>query len=207
MSRAAGPEKITCLRQTDPSHAPHPTVNPPHEIADPTAAGDRTAWFATEIQPHGLQLRSYLRGSFPSVRDVDDVVQESYLRIWRARARQSIRSAKNFLFQIARHVALDQLRHERLSPIDPVADLAGLRVMDGEPDAAAAACSHDEIALLAAAIDALPARCREIFVLRKIQRVPQREIARRLGLSEHTVQAQVSRGMKRCEKFFAELGL
>jgi DNA-directed RNA polymerase specialized sigma24 family protein len=62
---------------------------------------DNARWFAEEVLPHDRALRGYLRGSFPAVRDVEDVVQESYLRIWRTRAAQPIRSARGFLFRIA----------------------------------------------------------------------------------------------------------
>jgi RNA polymerase sigma factor (sigma-70 family) len=48
----------------------------------------------------------------------------------------------------------------------------------------------------------LPDRCREIFILRKLKQVPQKEIASRLGISERTVESQVTRGMKLCEAFF-----
>lgn len=168
---------------------------------------DHNRWFMDEVHRHDSQLKAYLHGSFPSVRDLDDVVQESYLRIWRARATQSIRSAKSYLFQVARHVVLDLIRHQRSSPIDTVTDLSDLRVLDSRPDAADAACSREEIVLLADAIDSLPARCREIFILRKIKQVPQKEIAFILGISVQTVQVQVLRGMKRCEKFLARRGL
>lgn len=173
----------------------------------PEPASDHTRWFAEEVHPHEAQLKAYLRGSYPSVRDVDDVVQESFLRIWRVRAGQSIASARGLLYQIARHVALDFIRHDRASPFKLVTDLTGLRVYDQSPDSAAAACTCEEIELLADAIDALPARCRDIFILRKIKRVPQKEIARTLRISEQTVQVQVQRGMKRCEKFLAQRGL
>lgn len=168
---------------------------------------DQARWFIEEVHCHDSQLKAYLRGSFPSVRDLDDVVQESYLRIWKARATQSIRSAKGFLFQVARHVVLDLIRHERVAPIQAVTDLTGLRVLDGKPDAAEAACSREEILLLADAIETLPARCREVFILRKIRQIPQKQIASVLGISVQTVQVQVLRGMKRCEKFLSRRGL
>jgi RNA polymerase sigma-70 factor (ECF subfamily) len=176
-------------------------------VNTPEPASDHTRWFAEEVHPHEAQLKAYLRGSYPSVRDVDDVVQESFLRIWRARAGQSIASARGLLYQIARHVALDFIRHERMSPISSVTDLAGLHAYDERPDAAETACTREEIALLADAIDALPARCRDVFLLRKIKRIPQKEIARMLKISEQTVQVQVQRGMKRCEKFLTQRGL
>jgi RNA polymerase sigma factor (sigma-70 family) len=172
----------------------------------PVADEANARWFAAEVHAHDQQLKAYLRGSFPSIRDVDDVAQESYLRVWKARATQSIRSAKGFLFQIARHVATDVLRRDFASPIKGVTDLAALTVFDDKPNSAEVACSQEEISLLADAIDALPARCREVFILRKIQRLPQKEIARLLGISEQTVQVLVLRGMKRCEKFFHHRG-
>lgn len=154
-------------------------------------------WFKEEVQPHDASLKAWLRGRFPAVRDVDDVVQESYLRIWKARALHPINSAKAFLFRVARNLALDTLRHERRSPITAVTDLSGLFVIDDKPDAAANAARQQEIALLVEAIDALPARCREIFILRKLQGVSQKDIAARLGLSEQTVQVQAARGLRR----------
>ena len=171
------------------------------------SSAENARWFADEVHTHDAQLKAYLRGSFPSIRDVDDIAQESYLRVWRLRATQTIRSAKGFLFQIARHVATDSVRRERASPVKGVTDLAVFTVLDSRPDSAEAACTQEEIALLADAIHALPPRCREVFVLRKLQRVSQREIAERLGISEPTVQVLVYRGMRRCEVFLARRGV
>jgi len=168
---------------------------------------DQSRWFTQEVYTHDSQLKSYLRGSFPSVSDVDDIAQESYRRIWKVSATESIRSAKGFLFHIARRVATDLLRRQKAAPFSNVADSTRLSVFDIMPDAAEVACTRDELALLASAIEALPARCREVFVLRKLKRVPQKEIARLLGISEQTVQVLVLRGMKRCEKFLAKRGL
>ena len=175
--------------------------------SEPTHAAEHLRWFSEQVQPHDGQLKAYLRGAFPKVRDVDDVVQESYLRIWKASAVQPIRSAKAFLFRIARNVALNLLEHERVSPLHAVADLAALPVIEDGPDAAAAACTREEILLLADGIEALPARCREIFILRRIKGVPQKEIAARLGISEQTVQVQVQRGVKRCAEFLRRHGV
>lgn len=164
-------------------------------------------WFAEEVHPHGGALRSYLRRSFPAVRDVDDVVQESYLRVWTARAGQPIRCARAFLFKVARHVALDLVRRHRASPIAEVRDFDALSVVEDKPNAADALSTAEKIQLIAEAIAALPPRCREIIVRRKLQGVSQREVAAQLGLSEKTVEVQVARGVRRCEEFVRARGI
>jgi RNA polymerase sigma-70 factor (ECF subfamily) len=186
-------------------------MNPPaHEplLSAPPGAGvssDHARWFEAEVHAHDSHLKSWLRGAFPSA-DAEDIAQESYLRTWLANLSRPVRSAKAFLFTVARHLALNSCRRRRNSPIIAVPDLSALGVLDEGRDAAEAAAASDEIALLKEAIAALPPRCREIIILRKIQRVPQREIAARLGLSEVTVAEQIWRGLRRMEAFFIKRG-
>lgn len=159
---------------------------------------ERTHWFAEEVQPHERMLRSYLRGTFPAVRDVDDVVQESFLRLWRMRATEPIRSAKAFLFLVARRVALNVLRKQHNSPFADYGEHAASRVLDDRPDAAEAVIVQERIDQLADALMTLPSRCREAVVMHKIHGLPQREVAVRLGISERTVETHVRAGVARC---------
>jgi RNA polymerase sigma factor (sigma-70 family) len=162
---------------------------------------EQASWFANEVQLHGPQLKCYLRGSFPSVRDVDDVVQESFLRVWQRQLRRPVACARSFLYTVARNLAIDALRRKAASPEEPVADLAALNVLDDRPDAADAACTREELEILMQAIESLPARCREIVVLHKLHGLSAREIAARLGIAEGTVHLQGSKGVRRCEEF------
>ncbi|HRE79927.1 MAG TPA: sigma factor, partial [Opitutaceae bacterium] len=82
-------------------------MNTPH--SEPVPDVDPTRWFTTEVHAHEASLRTHLRAAFPRARDVDDLVQESYLRVWKAQASRPILSAKAFLFKVARHAALDLL--------------------------------------------------------------------------------------------------
>ena len=100
---------------------------------DHLAVSDSARWFSEEAQPHGPALKDYIRRAFPSLRDVDDVVQESYLRLWRRHAEEPIRSARAFLFSVAQRIAIDGLRRRRRSPIDSFASLAELNIADDTP--------------------------------------------------------------------------
>lgn len=168
---------------------------------------EEARWFEEQVQPHDAQLKAYLRNSFPAVRDVDDIVQEAYLRVLKARTAQPIQSAKAFLFKVARHLALDLLRHHRKSPINSVGHLDGLGVIEDRPDAAELASRQEKIRLLAEGISRLPNRCREIFLLHKIQGLSRREVALKLGLSEKTVEVQTARAMDRCGIFLRKHGV
>lgn len=173
----------------------------------PPSNTEQARWFKDEVHPHDGQLKSWLRGQFPTVRDVDDVVQESYMRIWKARLAHPIDSAKAFLFSVARRVALDLVRSQRRSPVDTVSDWETAGVLSTERDPAANVSQQEKIDLLADAIAALPTRRREIVILRKLQRLPQREVALRLDLSERTVENQLYRGIRQCEEYLRIRGV
>jgi RNA polymerase sigma factor (sigma-70 family) len=167
-----------------------------------TPKSDDIRWFTEEVQPHESTLRAWLRNRFPSLTDTDDLVQESYARLWRAREAGRVMNARNYLFATARNAALDLFRHEKVVPMTSITEMQGLRVLDSAPDAAESVSRNDELALLTEAIRALPARCREVLVLRKLHGLSQKQIAEKLGISENTVAAQASFGVRRCMEYF-----
>lgn len=177
-------------------------MSSPPAISESPAVPAQARWFNEEVQPHEASLRAYLRGSFPAVRDVDDVVQDSFLRVWKARASQPIRSAKAFLFTVARRLALDHVRRERISPIAAIGHLGELRVIEERPGVLDDVGQRERIQLLAEAIAGLPERCRDVFILYKIEGLARKEAAARLGLSEKTVEAHTARAMRHCEAYF-----
>jgi len=171
-----------------------------------TPNSDPFCWFVDEVQPHAAALRAYVKNAFPSVsNEADDVVQDSLLRVWLVRAKAPIQSVRGLLYTIARHCAIDVVRRSKRVLIEPP---ESLDQFSGAAEQTAEWVSRDEkVRLLAQAIDGLPARCREVLVLRKLRCIPQREVARRLGISEKTVEAQLSRGIKRVEDRLRRLGV
>lgn len=176
-------------------------------MAVPNPKSEQSRWFAEEVQPHEASLRAWLRHRFPALPDVDDIVQESYARLLRAKEAGPVRYAKAFLFTTARNAVLDLFRRDRVVAFDRVAEVERLAVIEDAPSAPDAVNRQQELALLAEAIRALPERCRHVLTLRKLYGLPQKEIAFRLGISEHTVEVQVAKGMRRCTAYFAERGL
>lgn len=164
-------------------------------------------WFEAEVQPHESSLRAYLRAVFPSLPDLDDLVQETYLRLIRARERGPVSYAKAFLFTTARNAAMDLFRRRKIVSFENVGDFKDWSLADGKPDAGEALNQQQELALLAEAIKCLPTRCRQAVTLRVVYGMPAKEIARRLGISECTAKAQLAKGLRRCSHYFQERGL
>ena len=183
-----------------------PAVSTP-TTPESSQVADQTRWFAEEVHAHDGQLKAYLRGSFPGVRDVEDIVQESYLRVWRSKATQPIRSAKAFLYTVAKRIALDWLRRERVARIDDVEDLTALSVYDDGKSAVEAAHRAEIVELMIAAVASLPPRCRDIVILRKFKLLTGRETAAALGLKEHTIEVQLARGNARIREFLQARGV
>ena len=171
---------------------------PPRVAAVPPLDSETNRWFAEEVLPHETILRAYLRHKFPTLTDVDDVVQESYLKIVRARLDGRLQSARGFLFTVARNIVLDGFRRQRTHSLGDVAESDAGDVLEEGPGVAEHVSRHQELELLAAAIEALPLRCRQVLKLRKIYGLSHKEIAAQLGISERTVNVQIGLGVKRC---------
>jgi RNA polymerase sigma factor (sigma-70 family) len=167
---------------------------------------DQTNWFTAELAPHESALRAYLHGHVAPA-DIDDVVQETYARLLRAYERGPITSPRGLLFATARNITRDLFRRRTTANTFPIAEIDETRVFDDAPNAAEIATRQQETDLLVLAIAELPPRCREVLVLRKFENLSHREIAQRLAISEHTVEAQLTKALHRCENFFARHGL
>jgi len=166
---------------------------------------DLTRWFTEHVQPHEGILRSWLRARFGEQVDLDDIVQDSLLRVLLARRAAELRAPKAFLFTIARNLALDQLRRRQVFCPEPLVESGALSVLDEDGDVREAVAHHHDLLLLTEAIQSLPARCQDIFRRRKIYGFSQQEIAAQLGLSTSTVSAQLAIGLDRCTTYFAQV--
>jgi RNA polymerase sigma-70 factor (ECF subfamily) len=171
------------------------------------ASPSLSQWFMAEVWPHEAALRAYIRVRFPSLTDIDNIIQETFARVLRAHGSGGVRSPKALLFSTARNAALDQLRHERVIPIESIANIEALSVFEDRSDAVETLSREQELQLLEQAVRSLPGRCQEILILKKIEGLSYAEIGMKLGISPNTISAQLTLGVLRCRRFLAERGV
>lgn len=172
----------------------------------PDASPEVSRWFATEVQPHRPALRAWLLARFPTLPDVDDIVQESLSRLVQAREVSPIRSARALLFTTARNLALDAVRRQRVVAFESMEATTDPSVFTDRDDVVANVSKQQELELLTKAIQSLPDRVRQIFTLRTAYGLTQKQIAEKLGVSESTVEKQMAGGIRRCAQFFSQGG-
>lgn len=164
---------------------------------------DQTLWFITEVQPHRPALRAWLLARFPTLPDVDDVVQETFVRILRAREVTPVRSVRALLFVTARNLALDTVRRQKVVRFEAITEEMNLTVVDDRGDVLAALNQQQELELLTQAIQSLPDRCRQVMTLRTSYGYTAKQIAGCLGVSESTIDKELAQGIHLCTAFFA----
>lgn len=138
--------------------------------------------------------------------EIEDIVQETYVRVSQFERVSDIRHPRSFLYRTARNLALDHIkRHESRTSVSLPEDeeedgdllQAGLDVCDQ-------LAAKQEFEIFCAAVQQLPLQCRRVFVLRKVYGYSQKEIARALDIGESTVEKHIAYGIKRCSSFIAE---
>lgn len=154
-------------------------------------------WFVREVLVHERTLTLYLQRCWPRADEVHDLRQEVYARVYEAAASHRPTAPKAFLFTTARHLLADRARRGRVVSIEAVGDFEPSNVYlidDATPERWMGA--RQALRRLAEALDQLPDRCREVVWLRRVEELPQKDVAQRLGISARTVEKHLAKGMR-----------
>jgi RNA polymerase sigma-70 factor (ECF subfamily) len=159
-------------------------------------------WFTREILVHESALMRYLSRSWHRRDEIHDLRQDIYVRIYEAAAKARPTMPKSFMFTTARHLMTDRLRRARVVSIDAVGDLDALNVLIDDISPERRLGARQELKHLTEAFDRLPDRCREVMWLRRVEELPQKEVAQRMGIGEKTVEKQIAKGMRLIAEYF-----
>jgi RNA polymerase sigma factor (sigma-70 family) len=170
-------------------------------------ADERHDWFLNQIFRHRAALHRYLQRFTSGAEDVEDLVQETYVRMYALPDYREIESPRALLFRIAHNMAVERARRQSTQATDSMGDLELLNVYSTEAPADEQIDARRRFESFCAAVDRLPPLCRRVFVLRKVYRLSHDEIAEVLGVSHSTIEKHVAKGLVRCRDYMRGTGM
>ena len=150
------------------------------------------------IRRHHHALLLFLRRRLAVPEDAFDAAQETYLRMLRYEGSRAIESPGSMLFRIAANVAADQGRAALARRAADHLALDDVELASEEPSSERAIAGEQDLKMLLAAIDGLAPRCREVFLLSRVDGMTYPQIARRCGISVKMVEKHVSHALLAC---------
>lgn len=165
------------------------------------ASGDTS--FARMWEDLRPALRRHLQRQLGSSDAAEDAVQETFLRMLRYRGVDDAGECRALLFRVAASVVVDRQRYAKARRANDHCAIEDQELVSDEPQPDRSLANRQDLALLRRAILALPPRCREVFLLHRFEGLSYRDIARRFGTSERTVENQISHALAVCRRALA----
>jgi RNA polymerase sigma-70 factor (ECF subfamily) len=157
--------------------------------------GDRGA-FEALVKHYADPLCGFVYNTIGDSDATQELVQDLFLWIWQNRLQWEIRGAlTTYLYRSARNRAISYVRHERLErrwleqairQAPPATDPRRAEHASEEQDLRSA---------LARALESLPDRCRQVFLLSRAHGLSYADISQTLGISIKTVEIHMSRAL------------
>ena len=168
-------------------------------MSTPEVTTGPSASLLTSLVQYYDELVDYLRWRFGDRTFAREVVHDVCVHLLERPGREKVRAPLALLRRISHDAAVDRCRADdaRRAWIDSVAALPE-DVACGAPDAERRLSAEQELELLSKAIEALPLRRRQVFVMHKIHRLSQVEVAVRLGVSLKMVEKQLRLALASC---------
>lgn len=140
-------------------------------------------WYRRLYMPLGMYALRVLE----DVDEAEDAVQESFAAVWeRMEEGSQIDNFKSYMYRVVRNEALVRLRRRSMDLVGEVPE----EITDETVD------TSERDARLWEAIDGLPRRCREVFLMSKRDGMSNAEIAMEMDISVKTVENQMTKAFK-----------
>lgn len=146
-------------------------------------------------------MMRYVARYFRRPQDIEDVVQEAFVRVIEAQQARGARVNDAYFYRTARNLALNRLARSEHRLTDTVGDLLEQTVILEGPTLEEQFESSERFELFCRAVRQLPIKCRRVFILRRIYGLSHKEIAERMGISVKTVEVHLTKAIVRCTEY------
>lgn len=144
------------------------------------------------------ELRAYITWKLPRSHDVEDLVQEVFLRACRAFKVGKVDHPKAYMYQVANSVICDYYRKAKrqCAPSQDIEEFNESHTVNHEaPTPEELAIGEETWQTLCTSIDRLPNKVRQAIMLRRFDDLSYREVAKSMGISVRTVEKHLARAL------------
>ncbi len=152
------------------------------------------------IRRYHDSLIRFLRQRLRVKEDAADVAQEAYIRMMQYEGSRQIQSPSSMLFRIAINVANDLGRAEQSRRVSDQTPIDGLELACDQPPVEREIAAEQDLELLYEAIEHLPPKCRNVFLLSRVQHMTYPQIAAHCRISVKMVEKHISHALAICMK-------
>lgn len=148
------------------------------------------------------RLSRLVRGIVPP-KDVEDIVQETYVRICQVENKSSIRNPHSFMLRTARNLALDHIKRAESRLTEGVNNIDDIAFSESDTTYAQVV-SDEEFVLFCEAIRELPRQSQRAFILKKVYGYSLQEITLEMGLGQSTIETHIVNATKKCVQYMRD---
>ncbi|WP_343610865.1 RNA polymerase sigma factor [Novosphingobium sp.] len=152
-------------------------------------------WFVEEVLPCEGRLLAAAQRMCRDTEDARDLVQDVLARMLTIEGWSAIASPQSYMLRIMRNMAIERIRRARIVDFRQLSETDHLDLADDAPDQQRIAEDREALAHFQHALAALPERCREVFVRRRLEEQAPRAIAEELGVSLSTLEKRLARAL------------
>lgn len=154
------------------------------------------------FRKHDSMLIGWLSSKFGDSDAARDIAQDAYLRVWRFAQQNEIENPQAILFKTAANLAANEFKARKRFRSNHTNQGAEndedhiQRLPSDAPSPEQASCALSDVKISIAAIDALPEKVRQAFIMNRFEELSYREIAQRLNVSVSSVEKYMITALK-----------
>lgn len=144
-------------------------------------------------------------GSIVHRDDIEDLVQETFVKSYEAELKQEIKFERTYMLQTARNLAINHVSKASSRKNQSLENMQALPTDLTSNSLENQFESKERFLHFCRATDSLSVEVKRVFLLKKIYGLSQKDIAQSIGLSESTVEKHVAKGLLQCANYIEQL--
>lgn len=150
------------------------------------------ARFDAFYHDHARSLRNFIYYKFGDAEQSDDVVQESFIRLWKNCAKVTLATAKGFLYKVAINLSMSLKRSEKVQLNYKV---QAVKVEFDQESPEYVMLEKEFMDRITEAISSLPDKQREVFLMNRVEKKTYKEIAELSGVSVKAIEKSMHKAL------------